>query len=653
MSSLVTPVVAQLGLGVDQWSLALIVGTLLVYFGVAIYMHVGDTDDFYVAGRSIPAVANGAAVAADWMSAASFISMAGLVAVLGYEGSVYLMGWTGGYVVLALLIAPYLRKYGQYTIPDFIGDRYYSNTARGVAAVATLFVSLTYIAGQMRGVGIVLSRFLGINIALGIVVALALVAFIGVLGGMKAITWTQAIQYFVLIVAYLIVTVAIAYSLTGMPVPQVALVTEGIASRLSQLQAEIGMGRYILPYNDFTLLQVFTITLTLMIGTAGLPHVIMRFYTVPKASDARRSVGWALLFIAILYLSAPALAIFAKYNLINTLNGMPVEQAQSIPWVRRWAETGLLSITDKNGDGIVQMAGGAANEVVLDPDIIVLSTPEVAGLAPFVVGLVAAGGLAAALSTADGLLIAMSSAVSHDLYYKIFRQDASQRERLIVARVVILLAAVVAAVFGIYPPGFVAEVVAIAFGIAAASLFPPILLGIFDKRMNKEGAVSGIVVGLGFTLVMVVLMRAHVVLGLERPFLDTFLGINAQGIGLVGAILNFAVAFSVSRFTPAPPDRIGEMVEDIRLPRGSAHTVTEGGGTAADGGEDVATDGGIDGPVDGPVDGRARRVDREDATTDSTTDDPTTGDPMTDDPTTDDPTTDDPTAVDDARPGDE
>ena len=588
-----SPVVGQFGLSVNTWSLVLIVGTLIIYFAVAILMHVGDTDEFYVAGRTIPASVNGAAVAADWMSAASFISLAGLISILGFDGTIYLMGWTGGYVVLALLIAPYLRKYGEYTIPDFIGDRYYSNTARAAAAVATLFVSLTYIAGQMRGVGIVLSRFLGVNIAVGILVALGLVALIGVIGGMKAITWTQAIQYFVLITAFLIVTVAISLNLTGNPFPQMALVTSDIAARLSELQADIQMGRYIVPFREYTQLQVFAIALTLMIGTAGLPHVIMRFYTVPSASDARLSAGYALFFIALLYLSAPVLAIFAKYNLITTLNGTSVAEARAIPWVRRWSDTGLLTIRDHNCDGVIQMTQGLtaqSSEVFLDPDIIVLSTPEVAGLAPIVIGLVAAGGLAAALSTADGLLIAMSSAVSHDIYYKIFRTEASQRERLVVARVVIVLAAVVAAYLGINPPGFVAEVVAIAFGLAAASLFPPIFLGIFDHRMNKEGAIAGIFVGLGFTLVMVLLMTADSVFGFPEPIISTFLGLEKQSIGLLGMVLNFVVSLGVSRTTPEPPDEIVEMVEEIRLPRGSAETAT-----AADGGVDLGASAETDG----------------------------------------------------------
>ncbi|MFW5911586.1 MAG: sodium:solute symporter family protein [Halolamina sp.] len=552
----------QLGLGTQAWAWALILFTLVLYLGIAIASHVTDTDEFYVAGRSIPATVNGAAVAADWMSAASFISMAGLISTLGYDGAIYLMGWTGGYVVLALLIAPYLRKYGQYTIPDFIGDRYYSNTARAIAALATVFVSLTYVAGQMRGVGIVLSRFLEVDIAVGVVAALAVVTLITVVGGMKGITWTQATQYFVLISAYLFVTVAISLNLTGNPFPQLALVTSEISANLAQLQTEIGANEYFLPFQNLTLIQVFTITMTLMIGTAGLPHVIMRFYTVPSASDARRSAGWALFFIALLYLSAPVLAIFARFNLIDTLHGTEVDEATAIPWVESWADTGLLQLPSS---GTIDFM-----EITVDPDIIVLSTPEVAGLAPIVIALVAAGGLAAALSTADGLLIAMSSAVSHDIYYKIINEDATQRQRLMVARGTIFVAAVIAAILGIYPPGFVAEVVAIAFGLAAASLFPPIFLGIFDKRMNKEGAISGLVVGLAFTLFMVIMMRAHVVLGVPDPYLETFLGIEAQGIGLVGSILNFIVAFVVSRMTPRPPEEIGEMVEEVRLPMGSA-----------------------------------------------------------------------------------
>ncbi|MDQ3459630.1 MAG: cation acetate symporter [Deinococcota bacterium] len=551
-------------MSVEVWTWSFIILTLIMYGVIAWRTHVTDISGFYVAGRGVPAVANGMATAADWMSAASFISMAGLIAFLGYDGTVYLMGWTGGYVLLALLLAPYLRKYGKYTVPDFIGDRYYSNTARAVAAVATLFISLTYISGQMRGVGIVLSRYLGVDIATGIIVALFVVAFIGVVGGMKAITYTQVAQYTVLIAAYLITAIAIANLLTGNPIPQLALTFTDIAGRLSAIQVDLGLTEYIAPFQNFTMIQVFTITLALMVGTAGLPHVIVRFYTVPSASAARWSAGWALLFISLLYTTAPAIAVFAKYNLINTLSGQPIEEVRQINWVDRWERTGLLTLQDLDGDGIVDF-----NEVRIDRDIIVLSTPEVAQLAPFVIALVAAGGLAAALSTADGLLIAMSSSVSHDIYYRILRPTATQAQRLLVSRIVIVVAAVIAAYLGIRPPGFVAEVVAFAFGLAAASLFPVILLGIFDKRMNREGAIAGILTGLIFTMVMIVLQRSNLVLGTEAPLVGNFLGINAQGIGVVGMVLNFIVAFAVSRSTPPPPAHIQEMIESIRVPKGS------------------------------------------------------------------------------------
>ncbi len=551
-------------MSVEVWTWSFIILTLIMYGVIAWRTHVTDISGFYVAGRGVPAVANGMATAADWMSAASFISMAGLIAFLGYDGTVYLMGWTGGYVLLALLLAPYLRKYGKYTVPDFIGDRYYSNTARAVAAVATLFISLTYISGQMRGVGIVLSRYLGVDIATGIIVALFVVAFIGVVGGMKAITYTQVAQYTVLIAAYLITAIAIANLLTGNPIPQLALTFTDIAGRLSAIQVDLGLTEYIAPFQNFTMIQVFTITLALMVGTAGLPHVIVRFYTVPSASAARWSAGWALLFISLLYTTAPPIAVFAKYNLINTLSGQPIEEVRQINWVDRWERTGLLTLQDLDGDGIVDF-----NEVRIDRDIIVLSTPEVAQLAPFVIALVAAGGLAAALSTADGLLIAMSSSVSHDIYYRILRPTATQAQRLLVSRIVIVVAAVIAAYLGIRPPGFVAEVVAFAFGLAAASLFPVILLGIFDKRMNREGAIAGILTGLIFTMVMIVLQRSNLVLGTEAPLVGNFLGINAQGIGVVGMVLNFIVAFAVSRSTPPPPAHIQEMIESIRVPKGS------------------------------------------------------------------------------------
>ncbi len=560
----------------ETWTLIIVGITFAFYLYVGYMNRVRETAGFYVAGRGVPAIANGAATAADWMSGASFVSMAGLISFLGYDGAVYLMGWTGGYVLLALLLAPYLRKYGKYTVPDFIGDRYYSNTARSVAAIATIFISLTYVAGQMRAVGIVFSRFLQVNIVMGVIIGMAIVAFFAVLGGMKGITWTQVAQYSVLIAAYLITTVAIAMKLTNNPVPQLAFTFSDIAVRLNQIQIDLGLKEYIRPFQNFSGLNVFFITLALMLGTAGLPHVIIRFYTVPKVSDARISAGWALLFIAILYTSAPALAVFAKYNLINTLHGKSIQEVQAIDWAVKWEQTGLLKFEDKNGDGKLEMAADKeANEITIDRDIIVLSTPEVAKLAPWVVGLVAAGGLAAALSTAAGLLLAMSSAVSHDVYYRILKPGATEAERMRVGRTMIFLAILVAGYFGVRPPGFVGEVVAFAFGLAAASLFPAILLGIFDKRMNREGAITGILVGLIFTMLMIILIRSQKLLGTPEPLLESFLGINAQGVGVVGAILNFIVAYVVSRATPPPPERIQNLVEEIRVPRGALSPVAE------------------------------------------------------------------------------
>ncbi len=554
----------------EAWTLIIVGLTFAFYLYIGYMNRVRETAGFYVAGRGVPAIANGAATAADWMSGASFVSMAGLIAFLGYDGAVYLMGWTGGYVLLALLLAPYLRKYGKYTVPDFIGDRYYSNTARSVAAIATVFISLTYVAGQMRAVGIVFSRFLQVDILLGVIIGMAIVAFFAVLGGMKGITWTQVAQYSILILAYLITAVAISVKLTGIAVPQIALTFSDIAVRLSELQVELGLKEYLAPFQNFSLLNVFFITLALMIGTAGLPHVIIRFYTVPSVADARKSAGWALLFIALLYTTAPALAVFAKYNILNTINAKPVEEVHSIGWVQSWAETGLLKLEDKNGDGVYTMtADKETNEIFFDRDIIVLSTPEVAELAPWVVGLVAAGGLAAALSTAAGLLLAMSSAFSHDIYYRILRPGADERQRMIVGRTTIFVAILIAGYFGYKPPGFVGEVVAFAFGLAAASLFPAIFLGIFDKRMNREGAITGILTGLIFTMVMIVLIRSTRLLGTSEPILDSFLGVNAQGVGVYGAILNFIVALVVSRLTSPPPEEIQHLVEEIRVPRGA------------------------------------------------------------------------------------
>ncbi len=570
-------------MSVETWTFIFVGLSFAGYLYIGYANRVRTTAGFYVAGRGVPAVANGAATAADWMSAASFISMAGLIAFLGYDGSMYLMGWTGGYVLLALLLAPYLRKYGKYTVPDFVGDRYYSQTARLVAAICAIFVSFTYVAGQMRGVGIVFSRFLGLPVAWGVVVGVVIVAFFAVLGGMKGITWTQVAQYSVLIIAYLIPATAIAINLTGIPIAQLALTfgtvgaacdpsvaaSCGFVAQLDGLQQSLGFDTFI--GSNRPMIDVLAITFALMVGTAGLPHVIIRFYTVPSVRAARYSAGWALLFIALLYTTAPALAAFAKFNLINTLSGLPVselETREDLAWARSWQTTGLLGFDDKNGDGVYTFTSGDANEVRIDPDIIVLSTPEVAGLGGPMVGLVAAGGLAAALSTAAGLLLVISSSLSHDIYYRMWNPDATEAQRLLAGRIVILGAVVVAGYFGINPPGFVAEVVAFAFGLAAASFFPVIILGIFDKRTNDKGAIAGMIVGITFTAVMILIMRSEQLFGVEPPF-TSFMGISAQGIGTVGMILNFVVAFGVSRATDAPPQEIQDMVENVRIPRGS------------------------------------------------------------------------------------
>ncbi|MDZ4876851.1 MAG: Cation/acetate symporter ActP [Chroococcidiopsis cubana SAG 39.79] len=533
-------------------------------FGLYIYIgwrsRVKDSSGFYVAGQGVPQIANGAATAADWMSAASFISMAGLISTLGYDGSIYLMGWTGGYVLLALLLAPYLRKFGKYTVPDFVGDRYYSNAARLVAVVAALFVSLTYVAGQMRGVGIVFSRFLQVDISTGVIIGMVVVAFFSVLGGMKGITWTQVAQYGVLIVAYLIPAAAIAYILTGNPIPQLAFTFSDIVGKLNQIQLDLGFKEYSQPFANRSQLDVLFTTLALMVGTAGLPHVIVRFYTVTNVRAARYSAGWALLFIALLYTSAPALATFARYNLISTLHNQPITEVRQLDWANKWEKTKLLTFDDKNNDGRIELTPDKnTSEITIDPDIIVLSTPEVARLAPWVIGLVAAGGLAAALSTASGLLLVISSSVAHDIYYRILNPNASETQRVFVGRIMVGLAVVLAGYFGINPPGFVAQVVAFAFGLAAASFFPAIVLGIFDKRTNREGAIAGIVVGLLFTLFYIVGVKFY---GMP-PWL---FGISPEGIGTVGMIINFIVTLVVSRLTPPPPLAVQEMVEDLRSP---------------------------------------------------------------------------------------
>jgi len=549
-------------MSVEIWTIFIVALTFALYLYIGWRSRVQDSAGFYVAGQGVPAIANGAATAADWMSAASFISMAGLISFLGYDGSIYLMGWTGGYVLLALLLAPYLRKFGKYTVPDFVGDRYYSNAARLVAVIAALFVSLTYVAGQMRGVGIVFSRFLQVDISTGVIIGMVIVAFFSVLGGMKGITWTQVAQYCILIIAFLIPAGAIAFLLTGNPIPQLAFTFSDIVPKLNQVQVDLGFQEYTKPFANKSMLDVLFITIALMVGTAGLPHVIVRFYTVPDVRAARYSAGWALLFIALLYTSAPALATFARYNLINTLHNQPIEQVRQLDWVNKWEKTKLLTFEDKNKDGRVELTPNkATSEITIDPDIIVLSTPEVAKLAPWVIALVAAGGLAAALSTASGLLLVISSAVAHDIYYRIIRPDASESQRVFVGRVMVGLAVALAGYFGINPPGFVAQVVAFAFGLAASSFFPIILLGIFDKRTNREGAIAGMITGLAFTLFYIIGVK----FGGMQPW---FFGVSPEGIGTLGMIINFIVTLVVSRLTPPPPPEIQEMVEDLRTPSG-------------------------------------------------------------------------------------
>ncbi len=651
----------------EIWTFVLVGLSFGGYLYIGYANRVRDTKGFYVAGQGIPPMANGAATAADWMSAASFISMAGLISFMGYDGAVYLMGWTGGYVLLALLLAPYLRKFGKYTVPDFVGDRYYSQVARSVAAVCAIFVSFTYVAGQMRGVGIVFSRYLKVDITVGVIIGMAIVSFFAIIGGMKGITWTQVAQYSVLIFAYLIPAFFLSARLTDnvWAVPQLALTFSDLAPRLDALQVDLGLNEYILPFTGKSMIDVLFITIALMIGTAGLPHVIVRFYTVPNVRAARYSAGWALVFIGLLYTTAPAIAVIAKYNLLTTLAGaerqeLTQEQVAAIragdtgeitslglnektvadiqegertwyfqpnptpiaelrqehAWISSWEIPKLLVIgsdkgigqdgqvypqtemvddteqpvawVDKAGnptdarptwpqDGGVTMSTGEAfmesnnklkpnpnsqNEVYIDRDIIVLSTPEVANLPPFIIGLVAAGGLAAALSTASGLLLVISSSFSHDIFYRLIKPDASEQQRLLVGRIVILLAVIVAGLLGIFPPAFVAQVVAYAFGLAASSFFPIIILGIFDKRTNNYGAIAGMSVGLVFTI-------AYILGAKTFGMPNWFFGVSPEGIGTLGAILNFVVTFIVSHLTPPPPKEIQELVESVRVPRGA------------------------------------------------------------------------------------
>ena len=571
----------------------LVVGaSFALYIGIAFASKARSTGDFYVAGKHVHPVANGMATAADWMSAASFISMAGLIAFLGYDGSVYLMGWTGGYVLLALLLAPYLRRFGKFTVPEFIGERYYSDVARVVAVICLIVISFTYVAGQMRGVGIVFSRFLNIEIGYGLLVGMGIVFVYAVLGGMKGITYTQVAQYCVLIFAYTVPAVFISLQVTGVVLPQVAFGSEiagggYLLAKLDAIVTDLGFAEY--TSGTKSRIDVFFITLALMVGTAGLPHVIVRFFTVPKVRDARASAGWALLFIAILYTTAPAVGALARLNLTTTIQTGPVgEETGNLPyeerpeWFRTWEETGLLTFEDRNGDGRIQYYNDAnadfaaqaesfgweGNELTVDRDIIVLANPEIAGLPDWVVALVAAGGIAAALSTAAGLLLVISAAVSHDLCKGVFLPRISERQELMAGRISAAVAILMAGYLGYNPPGFVAQVVALAFGLAAASLFPAILLGIFSVRINKPGAVAGMLAGLLFTVGYIVYFKGVVIEPFAADVAENWLfGISPEGIGGIGMLINFAVAFSVSALTSEPPEDVKAMVRRIRIPR--------------------------------------------------------------------------------------
>ena len=597
---------------VQSWTAGIVGATFILYIVIAVISRAGSTKEFYVAGGGVPPIANGMATAADWMSAASFISMAGLISFLGYDGSVYLMGWTGGYVLLALLLAPYLRKFGKFTVPDFVGDRYYSSTARVVAVLCAIFVSFTYVAGQMRGVGVVFARFLEVDITLGICIGMGLVFLYATLGGMKGITYTQVAQYCVLIFAFMVPAIFISLLLTGNVIPQIgfggylggAVGTElangetiTLLDKLNGLHQELGFAAY--TSGKKPMVDVLFITAALMVGTAGLPHVIVRFYTVPKVRDARISAGWALVFIAILYTTAPAVAAFARTNLIGAVSeaqysAKDVNGGKVLPeWFKTWEDTGLIAWVDKNQDGKVQYVGGGAafkgkpvfdgdkrglsgermvtntvtdakNELYIDRDIMVLANPEIAQLPAWVIALVAAGGLAAALSTAAGLLLVVSTSIAHDLLKRVIMPEITESQELLAARGSAALAVVVAGVLGIYPPGFVAQVVAFAFGLAASSFFPIIIMGIFSKRMNREGAIAGMLTGITFTAVYIIYFKFFG--GTQDQW---FFGISPEGIGTVGMILNFVVATVVSQMTPPPPQDVQDLVESIRIPKGA------------------------------------------------------------------------------------
>lgn len=552
--------------------------TFLLYFAIAIWSRAGSTKEFYVAGGGVHPVANGMATAADWMSAASFISMAGIISFVGYDGSVYLLGWTGGYVLLAMCLAPYLRKFGKFTVPDFIGDRYYSQFARRVAVLCAIFVSFTYIAGQMRGVGVVFSRFLEVPVEMGVVIGMCIVFFYAVLGGMKGITYTQVAQYCVMIFAYMVPAIFISIMVTGNPIPQLGfgdtIVGESVSvlDKLDGLSAELGFSSY--TEGTKSTIDVFFITAALMVGTAGLPHVIVRFFTVPKVSDARKSAGWALVFIAILYTTAPAVATFARVNMIETLNGTEMTgtpYSEAPQWVKNWEETGLIKWDDKNNDGRMFYSGDERNEMKIDRDIMVLANPEIAELPNWVIALVAAGGVAAALSTAAGLLLVISTSVSHDLFKRDLFPHISDKQELMYARIASATALVIAGYFGVNPPGFVAQVVAFAFGLAASSFFPAIIMGIFSRSMNKEGAIAGMISGITFTAAYIIYFK------FVNPAANTpdhwWFGISPEGIGTLGMLINFGVALVVSKNTQPVPDDVRDLVENIRFPKGAGAAV--------------------------------------------------------------------------------
>ena len=554
----------------QSWTYILVGLTFLIYIIIAIVSRAGSTKEFYVAGGGVNPIANGMATAADWMSAASFLSMAGLIAFMGFSGGQYLMGWTGGYVLLALLLAPYLRKFGKFTVPDFIGERYYSKNARLVALICALFVSFTYVVGQMKGVGVAFARFLNVPFDTGVLIGIGIVFFYAVLGGMKGITYTQVAQFCVLIFAFTVPAIFISIQMTGNPIPQVGFGSKGtdgiyLLEKLNILSKDLGFDKYT-SINKENLVNMFFITGALMFGTAGLPHVIVRFFTVPRVKDARVSAGWALLFISILYTTAPAVAVFARTNLINTLSNTSYVDVPD--WFTNWEKTGLLKFEDKNNDGKIQyVADSQINELKVDQDIIVLANPEIADLPPWVIGLVVAGGLAAALSTAAGLLLVISTSISHDLLKNYLRPNISEKGELYAARIAIAVAVVAAGLAGMNPPGFVAQVVALAFGLAASSFFPAIILGIFDKRMNREGAITGMIVGIVFTASYIIHFKPQ--LGGSGIPEDFWFGISPEGIGTLGMLINFIISIIVSRLTLAPPGNVIELTESIRTPRGS------------------------------------------------------------------------------------